>query len=232
MMTEKKSHWYVVRTLAGREELVVFLLNRLIERPDNADIFVEELMIPTRRVKLLRNGKVVEKNRKLFPGYVFVKMVRTTQTWYSVRFTYGVTGFVGINKRPTAISEAEVDQIMKVQLPEKIDLRVGDRVKFRWALEYALLGFPEGIEMTIEKVSDDERILAVSFMLANRKNMIQCDYDFCQVQKIEEMEAVQESAPGEHVDLAVSGKADSQVRENDLIQAGDDGVAAGSANKA
>ncbi|MBQ9009794.1 MAG: hypothetical protein IJ088_10760 [Clostridia bacterium] len=186
MTTEKKSHWYVVRTLAGREELVVFLLNRLIEYPAEADVFVEELMIPTRHVKLLRNGKVVEKNRKLFPVYVFVKMIRTTQTWYSVRFTYGVTGFVGINKRPTAISAAELEQVMKVQLPEKNDLRVGDRVKFRWSFEYAMLGFPEGIEMTIEKVSDDERVLAVSFMLANRKNVIECDYDFCQVQKAEE----------------------------------------------
>jgi transcription antitermination factor NusG len=119
-------------------------------------------------------------------------MIRTTQTWYAVRFTYGVTGFVGMNKRPTAISAEEVERIMKAQLPEKIDIRVGDRVRFRWPLEYALLGFPQGIEMTIEKVSDDERVLAVSFMLANRKSVIECDYDFCQVVKVDEIEGQQE----------------------------------------
>ena len=81
---------------------------------------------------------------------------------------------------------------MKAQLPEKIDIRVGDRVRFRWPLEYALLGFPQGIEMTIEKVSDDERVLAVSFMLANRKSVIECDYDFCQVVKVDEIEGQQE----------------------------------------
>ena len=104
MATEKTAHWYVVRTLALREDLVALLLKKQIENPENPDVFVQETMIPTRLVKFLRNGKVVEKNRKLFPGYVFVKMIRTTQTWYAVRFTYGVTGFVGMNKRPTAIS--------------------------------------------------------------------------------------------------------------------------------
>ena len=192
MATEKTAHWYVVRTLALREDLVALLLKKQIENPENPDVFVQETMIPTRLVKFLRNGKVVEKNRKLFPGYVFVKMIRTTQTWYAVRFTYGVTGFVGMNKRPTAISAEEVERIMKAQLPEKIDIRVGDRVRFRWPLEYALLGFPQGIEMTIEKISDDERVLAVSFMLANRKSVIECDYDFCQVVKVDEIEGQQE----------------------------------------
>ena len=192
MMGEsKKSHWYVVRTLTQREELVSRLISRQIEQPDNDDVHVEEVMVPTRHVKLLRKGKVIEKDRKLFPGYVFVRMVRTTHTWFAVRFTYGVTGFVGINRRPTAISAEEVEQIRKVRAPEKIDLRVGDRVVFRWTLEYALVGLPEGIEMTIEKVTDDERILELSLTLAGRKSVLKCDYDFVQVMKVGETEAEQ-----------------------------------------
>ena len=83
---------------------------------------------------------------------------------------------------------------MAVQKPVKIDIKVGDRITFKNEYEYERLGFPAGLEVVVEGITEDEHILQISFLLANRKNVINCHYDFCEVEKVKEPE-VKKTAP-------------------------------------
>ncbi|MBQ8093737.1 MAG: transcription termination/antitermination protein NusG [Clostridia bacterium] len=188
MPEDNQARWYVVHTLASYENRVARNMRRMVKKSHYEDL-IQDVMIPTRTVKDLRkDGQVRVKEKRLFPGYVFVKMIKTTETWYMVRNVDGVTGFVGPGGMPTPLTKAEVDRVFRVQLPIKIDIQVGDHVFFKCESEYEMLGFPKGIEMVVEMVNDNERILQISFLMEDKKNIIDCDYDFVQVVKKEDME--------------------------------------------
>jgi len=180
---EGQALWYVVHTYTGYEFRVAIEMRRVMNNVRYQNL-VLDVMIPTRTVKEFSRGKVRVQEKRLFPGYVFVKMIKTTESWYIVRNVRGVTGFVGPGGQPTPISSAEFERIMLIQRPVKLDIKVGDKVTFKNQNEYDRLGFPIGMELIVEGITDDEHILQVSFLLANRKNVLDCDYDFCEVEKV------------------------------------------------
>ncbi|MBU1203400.1 transcription termination/antitermination protein NusG [Patescibacteria group bacterium] len=124
--------WYVLHTYSGYEENVSRNLKQRIESMDMEDkIF--DVLIPTETKIKIKNGKRKTVKEKIFPGYVLVNMVVTDASWYVVRNTPNVTGFVGSGTTPTPVSEAEIKQLMQrmgKEEPEfKIDIDIDDVVK-------------------------------------------------------------------------------------------------------
>lgn len=104
--------WYVIRTYSGYEENVAENLKQRIQSMDMEDkIF--NLMVPTEKKIRIKNGKRKITTEKIFPGYVFVEMIVDDNSWYVVRNTPSVTGFIGTGTIPTPISEAEIKELQK-----------------------------------------------------------------------------------------------------------------------
>ncbi|MBX6341179.1 MAG: transcription termination/antitermination protein NusG [Thermomicrobiaceae bacterium] len=129
---EQRGQWYVVHTYSGYENKVRQNLLHRVETMDVADrIF--EVVVPTQEEVEIRSGQRHSVQRKVFPGYVLVRMIMDDDSWYVVRNTPGVTGFVGIGNKPTPLSEEEVQAILKGMRAEapkvKVSLALGDTVR-------------------------------------------------------------------------------------------------------
>lgn len=124
--------WYVIHTYSGYENKVKTNLEHRIESMGVADkIF--QVVIPTEEEVEIKDGQRRTVQKKVFPGYVLVEMILTDDSWYVVRNTPGVTGFVGSGNKPTPLEDAEVKAIlkqMKVEAPRvKVSFSKGERVK-------------------------------------------------------------------------------------------------------
>lgn len=124
--------WYVVHTYSGYENKVKQNLLHRVETMDVADrIF--EVVVPTQEEVEIRSGQRHSVQRKVFPGYVLVRMDMDEESWYVVRNTPGVTSFVGMGNEPTALGEREVDMILKGMHAEApkvtVSLALGDVVR-------------------------------------------------------------------------------------------------------
>jgi len=129
---DKEKRWYVIHTYSGYEEAVASNLKQRIESLGMEDKIFEVIVPKEKKIKI-RDGKRKEVEEKIYPGYVLVKMIVTDESWYVVRNTPNVSGFVGAGTTPVPISEKEVKTIMarmKKEIPKyKIDFQVGDSVK-------------------------------------------------------------------------------------------------------
>lgn len=124
--------WYAIHTYSGYEENVAHNLKQRIDSMDMGDkIF--NIMIPKEKKIKIKNGKRKIVEEKIFPGYVLVEMVMSDDSWYVVRNTPGVTGFVGSGNKPTPLQESEVKSIlkqMKAEAPRvKISFARGQSVR-------------------------------------------------------------------------------------------------------
>lgn len=125
-------NWYVIHTYSGYEDQVADNLKQRIESMGMQDkIF--DVMVPTEKSVEMKGGKRKILEKKIFPGYVLVEMVVLEDSWYVVRNTPNVTGFIGFGTRPTPISDEEVKRLkrkMGEEMPKfKIDFKMGDQVK-------------------------------------------------------------------------------------------------------
>lgn len=124
--------WYVIHCYSGYENKVRYNLEQRIETMGMKDkIF--DVVIPTQEEIEVKDGKRRVVERHVFPGYVLVNMILTEESWYVVRNTPGVTGFVGMGNQPTALRTEEVSQILKRMEAEaphiKVTYKVGERVR-------------------------------------------------------------------------------------------------------
>ncbi len=127
-MPENEAQWYVVHTYSGYENKVKANLDKSVENNGLQDL-IQEVRIPVEKVEEIRNNKRKIVEHKLLPGYVMVKMVMTNETWYIVRNTRGVTGFVGPGSKPLPLSEEDFAAIGENQSVTRIDIQVGDQVR-------------------------------------------------------------------------------------------------------
>ncbi|MFH1791860.1 MAG: transcription termination/antitermination protein NusG [Candidatus Omnitrophota bacterium] len=104
--------WYVLHTLTGYEEKVKTNIEKQLEEHPEHKEFVTKVYIPTEQIAEIRGGKKKISQRKFFPGYVLVEMDLNDKTWYFIRNTMGVTGFVGSKSTPIALKDNEVEQIL------------------------------------------------------------------------------------------------------------------------
>jgi len=130
---EDESKWYVVQTYSGYENRVkADLEQRIASMGMKENIF--DVLIPVEERVVMKDGKSRKVSRKLYPSYVMVKMVLDEQSWYVVRHTPGVTGFIGAGTHPIPLSDEEVNRLMstmdKGQAKSKVELniKVGDTV--------------------------------------------------------------------------------------------------------
>ncbi len=124
--------WYVVHTYSGYENKVAATIEKTIENRKLQDL-IHEVAIPTEKVLEVHENTQKEVERKIFPGYVLVKMIMTDDSWHVVRNTRGVTGFVGPGSKPVALTESEV-AALGIDRQEKdtrisLSYKVGDRVR-------------------------------------------------------------------------------------------------------
>ena len=121
--------WYVAHTFSGYENKVASNILTVVENRNLHDL-IYEVAIPTETVKELKSdGTEKEYQRKLMPGYVFVKMIMTDDSWYVVRNTRGVTGFVGPGSKPVPLTDAEMAPLGIQQDNIVVDFEVGDTVQ-------------------------------------------------------------------------------------------------------
>ena len=116
--------WYVIHTYAGYENRVKANLEQRIETMDMKD-HIFEVLVPTEEEIEVKDGQRRTVQRRVFPGYVLVEMILTDESWYVVRNTPGVTGFVGMGTSPMPLDEAEVAQIVRRMRAEVPRVRVG-----------------------------------------------------------------------------------------------------------
>ena len=129
---EKKAasdtRWYVVHTYSGYENKVKADIEKTIENRKLQDQILE-VLVPLQEVMELKNGAKKQVSRKMFPGYVLLNMVMNDATWYVVRNTRGVTGFVGPGSKPVPLTEDEMRKL-GIKIPEmEMDVELGDMVK-------------------------------------------------------------------------------------------------------
>ena len=124
----EKARWYVVHTYSGYENKVKATHEKTIENRNLQDSihFVE---VPTEEVVEEKDGKQKVVVKKKFPGYVLIKMIMTDESWYVVRNTRGVTGFVGPGSKPVPLTDEEVESMGIMETPIDLDLEVGESVK-------------------------------------------------------------------------------------------------------
>ncbi len=124
-----EARWYVVHTYSGYENKVASTLMTTVENRGLTDM-IQDVKVPTEIVTEIKDdGATKEVERKLFPGYVFVKMVYTDETWYVVRNIRGCTGFVGPSSKPVPLSESEVYRMGVETRVVEVSYKEGDQVR-------------------------------------------------------------------------------------------------------
>jgi len=145
--------WYVAHTYSGYESKVKANLEKIVENRGLGDkIF--DIRIPVETI-VEKNGdveKVVEV--KIFPSYVYIKMVMTDESWHAVRNITGVTGFVGPGSRPTPLTDAEVEALNIEEVKVRLSFSVGDNVQI-------VAGLFEGYTGVVQSISEDLRNVTV-----------------------------------------------------------------------
>jgi len=171
-------NWYVIHTYSGYEEQVAENLKQRIES-FGMENQVFDVIVPKEKQIEIRNGKRRTVEKRIFPGYVLVDMIVTDDSWYVVRNTPNVTGFIGFGVRPTPMSPDEIDRIKKrmgVEEPKyKIEFSIGDLVRIT---DGALKGF----EAKVEDIDFDKGKIKVLVNMFGRETPV--NLDFLQVKKI------------------------------------------------
>ena len=122
------AHWYVVHTYSGYENKVKVDIEKTIENRNLQDQILE-VSVPMLPVVEMKNGVEKQADKKMFPGYVLIKMVMNDDTWYVVRNTRGVTGFVGPGSKPVPLTEEEIESMgFQKQQEVAVDFEVGDLI--------------------------------------------------------------------------------------------------------
>ncbi|MBQ7035037.1 MAG: transcription termination/antitermination factor NusG [Clostridia bacterium] len=124
-----KAKWYAIHTYSAYENKVATNLRRIIENRKLEEV-IQDISVPTETVVETTEKGQKEYERKVFPGYVLVKMVMTDETWYIVRNIQGVTGFVGSTSEPLPLTQAEIEKLGVEKRVVHTDYKKGDSVRF------------------------------------------------------------------------------------------------------
>ncbi len=127
-----EARWYVINTYSGHENKARANLEHRIQSMNQATAF-EDIVVPTEHVIETKGGEKIQVEKRIFPGYILVKMALSDDSWSLVKNTPGVTGFVGSGNKPTPLTRGEVDRILHTSTAEKpkakAEFSVGDQVR-------------------------------------------------------------------------------------------------------
>ena len=169
-----EAKWYVVHTYSGHENKVKVNIEKLVESRGMQNL-VLDVIVPTEERVEIRNGQRKLKTKKMFPGYVRVKMIVTNESWYLVRNTQGVTGFVGHGSDPVPLTLEEVRRMGIEKVYIDLDINVGDTIK-------VINGPFENFMGTVEEVNPEKQTLRAKVSMFGRDTPV--ELDFAQVDKL------------------------------------------------
>ena len=145
--------WYVVHTYSGYENKVAQNIEKFVENQGLGDL-IFEVSIPTETVVEYKDDKKREVERKIFPGYVLVKMILTDDSWYVIRNIRGVTGFVGPDSKPVALTPAEVDMMLSTQQNSvEFGIAIGEEVRILSGPLENFTGVVEDVDTVRQKLT-------------------------------------------------------------------------------
>lgn len=170
----ENAKWYVVHTYSGHENKVKANLEKIVENRGMQDIILD-IAVPTEDRVEVKNGQRKIKTKKMFPGYVVVKMQMNDESWYVVRNTQGVTGFVGPGSKPIPLSDEEVRKMGIEKLVIQLDVELGDNVK-------VISGPFESFMGTIEEINTEKQTMKVLISMFGRETPV--ELEFGQVDKL------------------------------------------------
>ncbi|MEA3423440.1 MAG: transcription termination/antitermination protein NusG [Bacillota bacterium] len=172
-MTET-AKWYVVHTYSGHENKVKINLEKIVENRGMEE-FIQEIAVPTEEVVEIKDGKKKVKQRKIFPGYVLVKLIMTNESWYVVRNIRGVTGFVGPGSKPIPLTDEEVKNMGIETKRSVINVVVGDSVR-------VMSGPFESFIGVVKDLNHEKNTLKVMVSMFGRDTSVELEY--IQVEKL------------------------------------------------
>lgn len=165
-----EARWYVVHTYSGYENKVASNLEKTVENRQLQDL-IQEIRVPTEMVtEITEAGKRKEVERKIFPGYVIVKMVMTDESWYAVRNIRGCTGFVGPSSKPIPLTDDEVERLGIEQRSVEVSYQVGDSVNI-------IDGPLEGFIGTVEEMDIEKNRVRVVVSMFGRDTPVELELD-------------------------------------------------------
>ncbi len=165
----EEAQWYVVHTYSGYENKVKANIEKSVENRGISDL-ITDVRVPTEDVVEKKGDTEKVVKRKVFPGYVIIKMIMTDESWFVVRNTRGVTGFVGPGSKPVPLSDAEVERMgVETIRMAAIDFTVGDEVSIK-------SGPMEGFSGKITNIDEATRKVNVSVSMFGRETPVEIDY--------------------------------------------------------
>lgn len=169
-MSEAK--WYILHTFSGYENKVADNIKKVVENR-HLEHLIEEVMVPTETVTEEHDGKTRTYQSKIYPSYVYVKMVMTDESWYICRNTRGCTGFVGPGSKPIPLTDEEVANLGVVKKPTEIAVKVGDLVSI-------VSGNLEGMEGTVREIDEAAGTAVVAVSMFGRETPATLDLSLIQ----------------------------------------------------
>jgi len=167
--------WYVVHTYSGYENKVKTDLEKTVKNRELEDFFFD-IIVPMEEQIEIKEGQKKTNLKKVFPGYVLIKMIVTEESWYIVRNTRGVTGFVGSGTDPIPLSDEEIRKMGFDNVPINVDYNIDDNVK--------ILGGPlDGYTGIVKEIKKDKNKVIVLVSMFGRETPV--ELEFSQVQKLD-----------------------------------------------
>ena len=170
----ENSRWYVAHTYSGYENKVKANLEKIIENRGLQDLIID-IVVPMEEQIEIKDGRKKVSLRKVFPGYVLIKMVMTDESWYVVRNTRGVTGFVGPGSKPVPLSEEEIKTMGVEEVIPTVDYEVGDNVR-------VISGPLESFIGVVEEINMEKKKVRVSVSMFGRETPV--ELELLQIQKL------------------------------------------------
>ncbi len=175
-MADQDAKWYVVHTYSGYENKVASNIITTVENRSLQDL-IKEVKVPTEIVTEIKDDKEKQVEHKLYPGYVFVKMVYTDETWYVVRNIRGCTGFVGPSSKPVPLTDEEVYRMGVETRSVDVSYEVGDSVRI-------IDGPLEDFVGTVEELDVDKNYVRVVVSMFGRETPVELELN--QAEAVEE----------------------------------------------
>ena len=169
-----EAHWYVVHTYSGYENKVKTDLEKTIKNRELENFFFD-IVVPMEEQIEIKDGKKKVNLKKVFPGYVLIKMIVTEESWYIVRNTRGVTGFVGSGTDPIPLTEEEIRNMGFDITDVNIDFDVNESVRI-------MNGPLENFIGVVQEINKEKRKVKVMVSMFGRETPV--ELDFIQVQKV------------------------------------------------
>ena len=166
MADTQEAKWYVVHTYSGYENKVAGDLATMVESRGMQDL-IQDIKIPTETVTEIKEDKKREVERKIFPGYVLIKMIVTDDSWYVVRNIRGCTGFVGPASKPVPLTDEEVVALGVEKHSVEVGYKEGDNVK--------IISGP--LEGTVKSVDTANNSVCVALSMFGRETPVEFELD-------------------------------------------------------